>query len=413
MLLNMRSKIVLFAIMLICVMSVSSCTNNKVVDVENTNTNTNTNTVNTFDESKKIESVKLENNNIVKNDNPETKVKELVENMTLEEKIGQMFIVAPEVFSSITVTKIDELDTEKMKKYNIGGVIMFGQNIVEPTQITSLNTALKGVNEKYPMFIAVDEEGGQVARIANNSNFTVKKFANMSETGKQASNYTPEQIGLVIGDYLKTYGFNLNFAPVCDVLLNNENTVVKSRSFSSDPNVVASMAVDVMKGLRSNDILAAAKHFPGHGNTALDTHDGFATSDATLEAMKSNELIPFAKMIDENVDFMMISHVIYPNVSKNEVPATMNKDIIDILKNDMGYKGVVITDGMNMGAIANNYTSADSTVEAVKAGVDVVLMPQDFYKSYEALLNAVKNGEISEAQINESVEKILKLKIKA
>ncbi len=400
MLLNMRrNKLFLLVLSIYLAFLITGCTNTKPTSTPVATTPI----LNT--PGNKIETTNIQN----ADDKKEDEIKIILDSMTLEEKVGQMFIVVPEVFSGTTVTKSSDLDIEKMKKYNIGGLIMFGKNIVDPTQITSLNNDIKSINEKYPLFISIDEEGGQVARIGNNANFNITKFPNMSELNN--SQYTPTQVGEIIGEYLTEYGFNLDFAPVCDVLLNEENTVVKLRSFGSDPLVVSNTATDILKGLQSKKILAAAKHFPGHGNTTKDTHEGFATSDATLEEMKTTELVPFAKMIDSNVDFMMISHVIYPNLSEKEVPATMNKDIIDLLKSDMGYTGVIITDGMNMGAIANNYTSAESSVEAVKAGVDVILMPEDFYSSYDAILEAVKNGDITEEQIDQSVSKILTLKL--
>ncbi len=340
-------------------------------------------------------------------------IEELVNGMTLEEKVGQMFIVVPETFSQYSeVTDINQLDIEEVEKYNIGGFILFTKNINNPTQLTDLTENLADINEEIGMFISTDEEGGQVGRISNNSNFPDKSFPNMNEIGATEDYGAALVIGDTIGKYLSKYGVNLNFAPVCDVLLNQENTVVSKRSFSSDANVVAGMSLNVMKGLKSNNILACAKHFPGHGNTSLDTHDGFATSNATLEEMKSSELIPFVHMIENDVDMIMISHVIYPNLSSEQVPATLNYDIITgLLKEDLGYKGVVITDGMNMGAISNNYSVSNSTVKAVKAGVDIVLMPSDFYIAYNSVIDAVSNGEISEERINKSVTKILKLKL--
>lgn len=339
-------------------------------------------------------------------------VKNILDNMTLEEKIGQMFIVTPEVFSNgVNVTSGSQLNSDKIEQYNIGGLVFFSKNIETPEQITLLTEYLKDMNEEYPMFISIDEEGGQVARISNNSNFPDKRIEDMSVVGEAGDFQRAYEIGDTIGAYLNKYGFNLDFAPVCDVLLNNANMVVRKRSFSSDANIVSQMSENVMFGLENNNILTAAKHFPGHGNTALDTHDGFATNNATLEEMKENELLPFENMIKNSVDFMMVSHVIYPNLSEESVPATMNYDIVTgLLKNEMNYQGVIITDGMNMGAISNNYSVEQSTKKAIIAGIDIILMPSDFYVAYNAVLDSVNSGEISEERIDESVFKILKLK---
>lgn len=338
----------------------------------------------------------------------------LVANMTLEEKVGQMFIVQPEVFSTGgTVTSIDGFDTESAKKYKVGGFALFADNILNPSQVIELNSELYGLYEDIKPFIAVDEEGGQVSRIGNNPNFPDEKQEYASALGTRLDYDGAYESGDYIGAYLKKYGFNLDFAPVGDVLLSDENMVVKYRSFGSDPKVVSDMVLRVLEGLHNNNILASAKHFPGHGSTADDTHVGFATSNSTREEMEVGELLPFKALIEKDVDMVMISHVIYPNLSEELVPATLNYDIVTkLLKEDLGYNGVVITDAMNMGAIANNYSVEEATVKSVQAGVDIVLMPKDFYGAYEALLSSVKDGIIPIEQIDESVYKILKLKSK-
>lgn len=342
-------------------------------------------------------------------------INEIIDNMTLEQKIGQMFIVAPETFSSYgTVTVENQLDAEKIKKYNIGGFVLFSKNILNPNQLISLTSYINDINEEIKPFISIDEEGGQVARISNNPNFPDKKIEDMSDIGKNKDYSRAYEVGDTIGKYLNEYGFNMDFAPVCDVYLNNNNSVVNKRSFGNDSELVSKMSLNVMLGLRDNNIISSAKHFPGHGNTSLDTHNGFATNNATLEEMTNTELIPFKNMIDNNIDTIMVSHVIYPSLSEEKTPATLNYDIVtNLLKNEMNYTGVVITDAMNMGAIVNNYNVKESTLKAVNAGIDIILMPADFYEAYDSLLVAVKNGEISEERIDESLYKILKLKLSA
>ncbi len=330
--------------------------------------------------------------------------------MTLEEKVGQMFIVTPEVFSnSGVVTDISNLDIDDIKKYNVGGFIFFANNIVNPQQITKLNNDLYNIFDEQKLFLAVDEEGGQVARISNNINFPDKRIENMNTVTDTNRAY---EIGVTIGSYLANYGFNTNFAPVADVLVNDKNTVVKQRSFSSNPNVVEEMSFNLYKGLKENNIFASAKHFPGHGSTELDTHHGFALSYSTLEQLNNIELLPFKKLIDENIEMIMISHVIYPNISSNNLPASLNYDIIQsLLIDELNYEGLVITDGMNMGAIVNNFSVEDSTTLAILAGVDIILIPNDFHLAYNTILEAVNNGEITEERIDFSVKKILKLKL--
>lgn len=397
MFLNKKFKCIIYMIIVCIIFSSCQSTNKNVTD------NDGTEIIQTLDD-KETESINetLELSDEEKLDNL---VDEKIQKMTIEQKIGQMFIVTPETFSNgTTVTSIEDLDIEKMKKYNIGGFVFFQDNILNPSQITKLNNELS----QYSLFLGVDEEGGSVARISNNPNFPDERIENMSTVTDPNRAY---EIGDTIGKYLKSYGFNLDFAPVADVLLNSENTVVKDRSFGSDPNIVSSMVNNVFKGLNANGILASAKHFPGHGNTKLDTHDGFAMSYSTKEDMENTELVPFEELISSGIDMIMISHVIYPNLSSEDVPATLNKDIVTgLLRDELGYDGVIITDGMNMGAIANNYSSDEAALKAVEAGVDIILMPNDFYSAYDAILNAVNNGTIPEERINESVRRILKLK---
>ncbi|MFV0519148.1 MAG: glycoside hydrolase family 3 protein [Lachnospirales bacterium] len=397
----------------ICILTllyITSCN----LNTENTTTTEPSQEITTDVITEKIQPVEIEKieNTLIE---PEKKFEDIIaeklNSMTLEEKVGQMFIVDLESFSATSpVTTINELDIDKIKEYNIGGFIFFAPNIVTPEQITSLNNNLNEIFNDTNLFLSVDEEGGQVARISNNINFPESKFANMNTVKTYDEAY---EIGNTIGSYLKKYGFNLNYAPLCDVLVNSENTVVQNRSFSSDPIEVTLMSEQILSGLHNNYIQGVAKHFPGHGSTTEDTHDDFAISYSTLEEMKTSELLPFENLINKKIDMIMISHVIYPNLSKNQLPATLNYDIITtLLKNDMGYEGIVITDAMNMGAISNNYDISDSTVMSVQAGADIILLPTNFLKSYNALLNSVKTGIISEEQINASVKKILTLKYK-
>lgn len=340
---------------------------------------------------------------------PIVAVLEQLSNMSIEQKVGQMFIVTPEVFSEQSaVTDPSHIDFDMVEQYNIGGMIMFSRNLKSPEQITNLNSKLSEYDPS--LFIAVDEEGGQVSRISSNTNFPVETFANMSDVYKGDAEIGYE-IGDAIGDYLNQYNFNLNFAPVADVYLNSANTVINKRSFSNDPQIVADVSSNVHGGLRNHGIMATAKHFPGHGNTAEDSHYGFAINNANRSKLNKTELVPFQRLISEDIEMVMIGHVIYPKIDKSEVPATLSYEIVTkMLKQDMGYNGVIITDAMNMGAIAEYYSVSDSTVAAINAGNDIILMPEDFDQAYNSVIKAVESGEISEDRINESVIKILILK---
>lgn len=339
-------------------------------------------------------------------------VNAILDNMTLEEKICQMFIVSPEELTNYNNVTAAGANTKKaIAKYHVGGVIYFSGNIKSESQIKKLlaNTqAYATANNGIPMFLSVDEEGGQVARIANNSNFKVKKFGYMSKLTSKKEAYT---VGDTIGTYLSDLGFNLDFAPDTDVLTNSKNTVVKDRSFSSDSKIVINYALEYAKGLNAHGVYATYKHFPGHGSTEGDTHEGFAYTNKTYKELLKSELVPFMSGIKNKIDFMMVGHISVPNVIGDNTPSSMSKVMVnDILREKLGYDGVVITDAMNMGAISKNYTIQDSTIKVVEAGCDIILMPSDFRKAYNSLLLAVKNGQIKEERIDDSVRRILLLK---
>lgn len=324
---------------------------------------------------------------------------QLLSEMTLEDKIGQLFIIRPE-------------QLEDNPSYNIGGVCMFAANINSPEQITSYINTLQS-NSKIPMFISVDEEGGLVARIANSEAFNVTTYNSMEEIGTTGDPNNAEDVGYTIGSYLKEYGFNLDFAPVADVNTNPENIVIGNRAFGNDPNLVASMVNSAINGFHNAEIMCCVKHFPGHGDTVGDTHDGYVSITKTWDELKDCELIPFISAIQNNVDTIMVAHITTPNITSDNLPASMSYEMITTkLRGELGYDGVVITDAMEMGAIANHYTSSTGAVTALKAGVDIILMPESITEAYEGIYEAVMNGDITEERIDESVLRILSLKEK-
>ncbi len=262
-----------------------------------------------------------------------------------------------------------------------------------------------------PIFIGIDEEGGTVARIAKNANFDVPKFPNMSEIGASNDTQKAYEVGAGIGTYLKQYGVNVDFAPVADVLTNTENQVVRKRSFGSDPSVVAAMDLEVIRGMQEKGVLSCLKHFPGHGGTSGDTHNGYSYTEKTLDELKNAELVPFQKGILAGVSFIMVSHIAAPNVTGDQVPASLSgKMVTDVLRMQMGYDGIVITDAMNMGAVVNEYDSKSAAVAAIRAGVDLILMPKDFKSAYQGVLDAVNGGDIAEERIDQSVRRIFLVK---
>lgn len=353
-----------------------------------------------------------------KNSETESEIDEeekLFTQMSLEDKVAQMFVTFLDSFAETEgVTEADTSLREQFSKYPVGGILMMKNNIETPEQITELNKQLKQISYErtglYP-FLCIDEEGGTVTRIAKNSEFPVTDVGDMSEIGATGDPTEAYQVGTTIGSYLKEYQFNVDFAPDADVLVNPDNEVIGKRSFGSDESSVSKMVTQEIKGLHQENICTAAKHFPGHGATEEDSHQGFAYSERTLEQIRECELLPFQAAIREGTEFVMVGHISYPEITGDDEPASLSQYMItDLLRNEMKYNGIVITDAMNMGAISQNYSSGEATVKAVKAGVDIILEPADFMESYHALLDAVEDGTISEERIDESVRRILKVK---
>lgn len=341
------------------------------------------------------------------------KVNRIVSSMTLEEKVYQMIIVVPESLTGQgRVTQAGQTTKDCINMYPVGGIIYFGTNIVNESQITEMlsNTQKYSLERTgLKIFTCIDEEGGRVARIGNNTAFPVKTFSDMAYIKGEAEAYN---VGDTIGGYLSRYGFNVDFAPCADVITNPENKVIGTRSFGTEPGVVSSMSLSVAKGLKSHGILAAYKHFPGHGATMGDTHEGFAYTDKTLEELMKSELVPFKSAADNGIDMVMAAHISVPKVIGDNTPSSLSyRMITGVLREQLGYKGLVVTDALNMGAIANNYTSETAAVMAVKAGNDLLLMPKDFKAAAGAIINEVRNGNISEERINESVRKIVRAKL--
>ena len=349
----------------------------------------------------------------------------LIENqlkeMTLREKVGQLFCVRPEAFDVAlewdTYTKIASYElqevNEQMKKVNAeypaGGIILFAHNIKDEPQLAAFMENLKAFNGD-PLFY-IDEEGGRVARIGNNSAFPVEKFPPMGEIGKTGDTKNALRAGKVIGQYLRKYGFDVDLAPVADVNTNPKNPVIGARAFSENPMVAADMVTAFLKGLDEAGVAGCVKHFPGHGDTQTDSHYGYAQTTKTWEEMLSCEMVTFKAAIKAGVPMIMTAHIGTPGVSGDELPATVNPVILtDKLRNELGYKGVIITDGMAMGAITRQYNSAEAAILSLQAGADIILGPKDFIEAFDAVLGAVENGTLSEERIDESVRRVLTLK---
>ncbi len=335
-------------------------------------------------------------------------IQKMIDDMSLEEKLYQMFFVTPEQLTGVgEVIQAGETTKKAVEEMPVGGIIYFASNLQNIEQTKEM---LKKTQEyaKIPMFMAVDEEGGTVSRIGSNSAMNMEKIEPMGEIGAAKDYDRAKEAGVIIGEKLSELGFNVDFAPVADVL--DGDNVIGNRSFSSDPEVAAKMVSSFIDGLSESSISATLKHFPGQGSTTGDTHYNYVESDRTEDQIRKAELLPFESGIKSGADFVMLGHMTVKALdSKN--PATFSKKIAtNLLREEMGFDGIIITDAMNMGAILNTYSSGNAAIKAVKAGVDMILMPNDLDVAYNALYDAVKEGEISESRIDESVARILKLK---
>ena len=355
-----------------------------------------------------------------------TRARSVLSTLSLNQKVGQLFIIHPvSVRTDLSVDvlyqmlasgekipeeqAITDQTRRAMSLYPAGGFLLNTANIASPTQLKQFTADLKGVCA-LPPFIAVDEEGGRVARLANHPSFDLPNPGPMQDIGSTGDTELAHAAGSAIGKYIREYGFNLDFAPVADVNTNPDNIVIGTRAFGSDPELVSRMVSAFLGGLHEQQVFGTIKHFPGHGDTTNDTHTGYVAVYKTWDELLSAEIIPFRDNLGKT-DLVMTAHITMRNVTSEDVPATLSRVVLtDKLRNELGYDGVIITDSMSMGAILNDYPSGEAAVRAIEAGADIVLTPYDYAESFNAVLEAVQTGRISEARINDSVLRILKLK---
>lgn len=359
----------------------------------------------------------------------------MISEMSTQEKLAQMMIVAlrSDVSNEKTATEIDQDYAEMLTKYGFGGVILFSGNVVDPAQTVTLirdsqDAAMKSA-AGIPMFICVDQEGGMVNRVP----FGTTGSGNMALAATGDPSLT-EESAKMLGDEIRALGFNMDFAPVSDVNSNPANPIIGVRSFSDDPELVSEHVTAFIKGMDSAKISTALKHFPGHGNVGEDSHTHLPCSDFSLEEIKACDLIPFQAGIDAGSDMIMTAHIQFPKIEKKTyvsiqdgeeitLPATLSRTIITgLLREQMGYNGIVITDAMEMDAIAAHFDPLDAAVMAINADVDILLCPVELYKDGEVntfpdvdkymagLLARVEAGDIWEEELDNSLYRILKLK---
>lgn len=340
----------------------------------------------------------------------------VVSGMTLEQKVAQMFIVTPNKLTGTTgATVVGNMTKRVFADYPVGGFVYEKSNVKTKEQLKAMLEGMETLSIEtvaLPIFLGIQEEGGNATVIAAKTSVEVDSTDNLNEIGATGDNVKAYEAGQTIGNYLYDLGFNMNFAPVADVLSNGDNSAMVKRSFGSDSTTVAAMVRGMSDGLVENNIMGVVKYFPGYGCTSGDGSDGAVSTEKTLEELKASELVPFQLAIDTGAEFIMVGHTSVPNVTGSAVPSSLSEKMItQVLRNEMGFKGIVVTDAMNKKAITANYDSAEAAVAAITAGADIILMPADFKEAYEGVLAAVQNGTISEERINTSLVRIVKAKL--
>ncbi len=358
-------------------------------------------------------------------------VAEIMQKMSLRDKICQLFVISPEYLNpqllqkerdlkkNIGLTELTQSEKSYYKRFPAGGFVIFAKNIITPEQLAHLTEQIHSLTSAHitnpdisPVtkpLIFVDEEGGKVARIANNSNFDVPVFNNMYTI--KDSDYA-RKVGESIGEYLSVYNIDVDFAPVADVNTNPENPVIGERAFSSNPVLAGKLAFAMYDGLSSQNVGGCLKHYPGHGDTKTDTHLGYAETTKDWQQLLDCELLPFIYGINNSVTMIMTAHISAPAVTNDKTPASLSAYLIDQkLRTELHYDGLIITDSLSMKAITSHYSSGEAAVQAFLAGNDFLLLPENYEQAFSSIYMALKHGLITEERLNESVERIIRYKL--
>ncbi|WP_338596336.1 beta-N-acetylhexosaminidase [Clostridium baratii] len=338
---------------------------------------------------------------------PKDEILETISNMSLDEKIGQL------VVSGFYGTTLDENILKLIKEDKISGVILFNRNVKDSSTLLSLNNSLKesNKNNKLPLFISVDEEGGLVTRMPKD----IKRLPTNKYIGSLNNKDLSYKVGEILGEQLSYFGFNMNFAPVLDINSNPNNPVIGDRSFGNNKDTVAILGTSTMKGIQSKNIISVVKHFPGHGDTSVDSHVNLPVVNYDINRLKSFEFVPFKTAIQNGADAIMVGHILLPKID-SKYPSSMSYEIVtNILRKDLGFNGLVVSDDMTMGAITKNYSIEEASIKAINAGVDLLLVCQKYENTenvLKALKEAVLNETISKERLDNALYNIISIKKK-
>lgn len=340
------------------------------------------------------------------------KAQSMLESMSADEKLWQLFIATPESVTGVgTVVQAGDATKAALTEKPVGGLIYFSKNLRDRDQtIEMIKNSQSYV--KIPLLVGVDEEGGTVSRVASNSAMGTTSFDSMATYGAAGDAAKVYDIGKTIGSELTALGFNLDFAPVADVVTNPKNTEIGSRSFSSDPAVAAKMVGSIVSGFKDAGILCTLKHFPGHGGTDTDSHNGLSVTTRTLDEMRQSELLPFQAGIDAGAPMVMVGHLSAEQLNDGaDTPSDLSKTVVtSLLRGELGFDGVVVTDAQNMGAITDYYKPGEAAAKALEAGCDLVLMPADLQAAFDGVKAALESGELTQERVDESVLRVLTMK---
>lgn len=327
---------------------------------------------------------------------PDAWIPGYVAEMKLEQKVGQLFTPA---FDSEAAAK------DMIARYHVGGLIYFPGNARTPAQTARLSNALQK-SAKVPLLLGIDEEQGLVSRLSYVTNLPGNMA--LGATGRPEDARAAARI---TGTELRAVGINENFAPVADVNVDPGNPVIGLRSFGSDPALVSRMLGPAIEGYRSAGVAAVAKHFPGHGDTAVDSHTGLPVIDHSKKEWRRLDAPPFRAAVENGVDGIMSAHIVLPGLDDSGDPATLSKKLLTgLLRGELGYQGVIVTDSLQMAGVRQKYGDAQVAVRAVQAGADRLLMPPNLPQAHAAVVAAVRGGEISQRRLDESVVRILRMK---
>lgn len=384
----------------------SACSGNDTKNVESSKESSLDNTSIESSQSSKAEEslISKQESSLVESSNEETdEISEEISKMTLDEKIGQMLMVG------IDGTEVDDDFKEFAEEYKFGTVILFGKNITNAEQLVNLTNSIKSTAGDIPYIIGMDEEGGLVTRLPDD---VLSMPAALTIAGSEDTEYC-YNAGYQIGTQIISFGLHTGFSPVLDIWSNPDNTVIGNRAYGKTSDDVCKYGIADMLGLKATGAIPVAKHFPGHGDTETDSHYGLPLVTKTKEELWQSELLPFKSAIENGVPMIMAAHILCTELDEN-YPASMSKNIItDLLRDEMGFEGVVITDDLTMGAISESYSFGDAAVLSINAGCDIlsICFGEDNVKqAVKAIKEAVENGAITEERIDESVRRILKLK---